>query len=389
MKNSYYYFLLLSLIILLLVASCGKKEAPEPDPQPVTTIMTIVDKSATPATKALYANLWMIRKIAPMFGHHDYSAYGVGWRDVESMSDVRSLCGDYPALLSVDISGAEQGKENNINNIPFSKLRLLIKQCHSRGGVIMICWHQNNPVTGGNAWDNAKAVDKILLEGGDINTKYKEWLGNISDFILSLRDDNNELIPVIFRPLHEHTQTWSWWGSSATTDSEFVNLWKMIVKYLRDTKNVHNLLYAISPQMDSDYGAATTDRLKFRWPGDDFVDVIGMDCYHGTNINAFKSNLSYLSALSTKLMKPAGVTETGIPSGRASDYWTRQIADPVSGVYCSMVVMWRNESTSHAYGPYPGDNSASDFIQMYNSKKLVFEKSLPDMYSMPKNVAIQ
>ncbi len=388
MKNSY-YILMISLIILLFVASCDKKQSPDPDPQPVITNLTIVDKSATPATKALYANLWTIRKIAPMFGHHNYSAYGVGWSDIEGKSDVKTLCGDYPALLSVDISEVELGNENNGGNIPFDKIRSMIKQSYSRGGVIMICWHQTNPVTGGDAWDNSKAVDKILLEGGEVNVMYKEWLDKVATFMLSLKDDNNQLIPVIFRPFHEHTQQWSWWGSSATTISEFINLWRMTVKYLRDTKNVHNLLYAISPQMDTDYGAATTDRLIFRWPGDEYVDVIGMDCYHGTNTKAFKSNLSYLSALSSKLKKPAGVTETGIPSGRASDYWTRQIAEPVSGVYCSMVVMWRNESTSHAYGPYPGDNSAADFIQMYNSKKLVFEKNLPDMYSMPKNVSIQ
>lgn len=380
---------LVCLSLTLTATSCGKSEEPNQEPEPVKTTLTIVDKDATLATKALYANLWFSQKIAPMFGHHDYSAYGVGWRDVEGMSDVKTLCGDYPALLSVDISGIESGKSTNNGDIPFEKMRYLIKQTYTRGGVIMICWHQPNPVTGGDAWDNSKAVDKILLEGGEINTKYKEWLSNVAKFMLSLKDNNNELIPVIFRPLHEHTQSWSWWGSSATTEQEFISFWRMIVTYLRDTEKVHNLLYAISPQMDSNYGTSTTERLKFRWPGDNYVDILGMDCYHGTNTNAFISNLTYLTSLSVTLKKPVGVTETGIPSGRPADYWTKQISTPVKGMYCSMIVMWRNESTSHAYGPYPGDDSAQDFISMYNSKALLFEKDLPEMYSMPDNVSVQ
>jgi len=382
--------LLPSLIILaILFHSCSKTDNPPPLPPPSATNLTIVDKNATQETKALYANLWIIQKIAPMFGHHDYSAYGVGWRDIDGASDVKSLCGDNPALFSADLSGIEQGETVNVNNISVDRLRTLIKQCHGRGGVIMLCWHQDNPLTGGDAWDNTKVVDKILIEGSTINIKYKSWLDNIASFVQTLKDDNGKLIPVIFRPLHEHTQTWSWWGSSATTDNEFIALWRLIVNYLRDTKGVHNMLYVISPQLDLNYGAGTTDRLLYRWPGDEYVDILGMDCYHGTNSSAFASNLAYLSALSTKKKKPAGVTETGIPSGRASDYWTKQILEPVKGVNCSMVVMWRNESETHAYGPYRGDNSAADFIKMYGTKSFKFEKDLPPMYTMPANFEIK
>jgi mannan endo-1,4-beta-mannosidase len=389
---SHFSLFTISLLALSLftlsIASCEKKGNTDPKPEPTKTVLSIVDKNASAATKALYANLWQTQKIAPMFGHHDYSAYGVGWRDIEGKSDVKTLCGDNPAVLSVDIAGIERDSAENGTKIPFEKLRVLIKECHARGGITMICWHQWNPVTGGNAWDNTKAVDKILTNGGEINIKYKVWLDNVARFMTSLKDDKGELIPVIFRPLHEHTQTWSWWGSSATTDQEFIDLWRMIVTYLRDTKQVHNILYAISPQMDGNYGTATLERLQFRWPGDNYVDFIGMDCYHGTNTTAFKSNLAALTQLSFRLKKPAGVTETGIPSGRSSDYWSTQIESPVKETYCSMVVMWRNESTSHGYGPYPGDASASDFINVHSRKSLLFEKDLPAMYTMPDNITI-
>lgn len=385
MKRIFY----IALFAALLFSSCSKDGGSAPDPEPVVTELQIVDKNASASSKALLANLWISQKESAMFGHHDYPAYGVGWRDIEGESDVKSLCGDYPAVLSVDLAGIEKGSSLNGTGIAFDKLRQYIKNSYKAGGVTMLCWHQSNPLTGGNSWDNSKIIDKILIEGGEHNLKYKMWLDNVAAFLLSLKDDNGNLIPVLFRPLHEHTQSWSWWGSSACSDSEFVAFWQLIVKYLRDNKGVHNVLYVISPQMDSDYGAATNERLLFRWPGDEFVDIIGMDCYHGTNTNAFKSNLAYLSALSMRKKKPVGVTETGIPSGRQADYWTRQISAPLQGVLCSMVVMWRNESETHAYGPYRGDNSASDFLSMYNSKSLKFMKDLKQLYNMPEGIVVK
>jgi hypothetical protein len=115
---------------------------------------------------------------------------------------------------------------------------------------------------------------------------------------------------VIFRPLHEHTQTWNWWGRSATTDSEFIAFWRFIVSYLRDTKGIHNVIYAISPQMDEVYDDPV-GRILFRWPGDEWVDLVGIDCYHGRNRKAFESNVKALAEVSERVHKPVGVTETG------------------------------------------------------------------------------
>lgn len=105
-----------------------------------------------------------------------------------------------------------------------------------------------------------------------------------SCFAGELKDDEGKPIPIIFRPFHEHTQTWSWWGASCTTATEFIALWKFTVNYLRDTKGIHQFIYAISPQMDT---VKTEDDFLFRWPGDDYVDFIGMDCYHGLNSTIF------------------------------------------------------------------------------------------------------
>jgi len=345
----------------------------------VTPELLMVDKNATSEAKALYANLMNIHEKGVMFGHHDYPSYGVGWRGDEGRSDVKDLVGDHPAVYSLDMNRIDEKKKE------------FIRQVHSRGGIIMLVWHQNNPLTEspdakypvGTAWDNTKVVDQILKEGSEMNLKYKKRLDDVAEVFHSLKDESGKLIPAIFRPLHEHTQAWNWWGSKATTEEEFIAFWRFIVTYLRDIKNVHNVIYAISPQMDEVYND-TEGRLLFRWPGNDYVDFLGMDCYHGRNSKAFVSNVNAISALAEKLGKPVGVTETGLEKNHTADYWTKDVLPALIGKKCCMVVAWRNDNPNHAFGPYPADNSSADFKIFYESPVTLFESDLPPMYQFPK-----
>lgn len=376
-------FMLLGLSLLLVLSGYasgkGKRlKAPE------KTILKMVDPDATPETKALYANLWCIGLNGVMFGHHDYPSYGIGWRGDKDRSDVKDIVGSHPAVYSLDMAG--------IND---TKIRL-IQEAHKRGGVCMLVWHQSNPLTEGpgkkypvgTAWDNTKVVDQILKEGSPMNLKYKARLDGVAEAFRKMVDEKGRPIPVIFRPLHEHTQTWNWWGSSATTEEEFIAFWRFIVSYLRDTQGIHNVIYAISPQMDAVY-KDTEGRLLFRWPGDEWVDFIGMDCYHGRNTKAFESNVKALVEVRELKHKPVGVTETGLENNHKADYWTQDVLRVLRGEPCAMVVAWRNDNPRHAYGPYPSDVSAEDFKRFAADEWTLLERDLPDMYSMPKNVTVK
>ena len=357
------------------------------DPSPKTTL-SIVDKNATPETKALYANLWKIAQSGFMFGHHDDLWYGRYWYNEPGKSDTKAVCGDYPGVFSVDfgaiMDNRYQSEENAIR-------RRVIIEAYDRGEVITACCHLNNPLTGGDSWDNSRndVVKSILTEGNATRTKYLQWLDRCADFANNLKGSDGRLIPVIFRPYHEHTQEWSWWGKKCTTEDEFIRFWQFTITYLRDTKGVRNFIYAISPQMDEDYGSKVKERLIFRWPGDDYVDFLGMDCYHYSWKQAFKSNLTAMSALSLEKMKPCGVTETGPEGFDWKNYWTDHILACAQGQRVSMIVMWRNkyvgtnESDKHFYSVYPGHVSEADFRTMYNDPTTFFSNDLPDMYKMP------
>lgn len=387
-----------AFLIALVFTGCSKDESPDTgggEPEPgVEATLSLVDENATAETKALYANLWLIQQEGTMFGHHDDLLYGRNWYLEQDRSDIEDIVGDYPAVYSVDfaelIDDRHASAELNEHRIR------TIKEARRRGEVILANAHLNNPLTGGDAWDNTNddVVKEILREGSATNLKYLEWLDRLAAVAHSLVDDQGNLIPVIFRPYHEHNQTWPWWGSKTTTQEEFITLWKFTVDYLTDVKEVHNFIYAISPQLDQ---AGSRADLLFRWPGDDYVDFLGMDSYHGTNTSVFSSNLRNLSLLSKEKMKPAGVTETGIegilgPDGTTyEDYWTKEMGVPLSGKEISMVVMWRNKydpanTGHHFFAPYEGHSSVADFQQFYAMDHTLFSSDLPKMYDMPSDI---
>ena len=358
------------------------------NPNPVASL-SLVDKKATAETKALYANLWDIAARGFMFGHHDDLWYGRYWYNEPGKSDTKAVCGDYPAVFSVDMGPIMDNRYNDKEN---SIRRRVIIEAYDRGEVITMCCHLNNPHTGGDSWDNKsnEVVRSILTEGHATRTKYLQWLDRCADFANNLKGSDGKLIPIIFRPYHEHTQTWSWWGSKCTTEDEFIRFWRFTVEYLRDVKGVHNFIYAISPQMDEDYKGSEMARLTFRWPGDEYVDFLGMDCYHYSWKQAFQKNMAAMSELSLEKKKPCGVTETGPEGFDWTDYWTNHILSCALNQSVSMIVMWRNkyvgsnENDRHFYSVYPGHPSEDDFREMYESPKTFFSKDLPDMYTMPK-----
>lgn len=389
------------LFALVVITGCSKDESPNTsgeDPQPnENPTISLADENATEETRALYANLWAIQQEGTMFGHHDDLLYGRNWLAEQGRSDIQEITGDYPAVYSVDLAEV-MDPESALDPYELNEDRKrTIIEAFERGEVITAIAHLNNPATGGDAWDNSgDAVTKVLQDGSQANIKFKRWLDNLANFAQNLTDANGVQIPLLFRPFHEHNQTWSWWGQNSTTEAEFVELWRFTVDYLKNEKEVHNLIYAISPQLD-DIGSKET--FLFRWPGDDYVDFIGMDSYHGTNTSAFSSNLRNLSQLSREKMKPCGVTETGIEGIRNDNgepydnYWTQEILPAINDREISMIIMWRNEYDPegigyHYYAPFPGHSSVPDFMEFYESSETLFSSDLPEMYKPVSGIEV-
>ncbi len=331
-----------------------------------------------------------------MFGHHDDTVYGLGWNGDADRSDVRSVCGDLPAVISFDLGRLERDSEvKNLDGVTADRIRQEIIRHYQRGGVVSLSWHCYNPLSGRHSWveDNSRELEKqtvaaILAEGGAVNKTFMEWLDHVADFLNSLRTPDGVLVPVIFRPWHEHTGSWFWWGQNLCTTTQFKSLWQLTVNRLRE-RGVVNALYAYSTGLE-----ANGDPEKFmeRYPGDEYIDLLGMDCYCSSSepeaeacrhyIEKVARNVPMLCQLAKEHGKACAITETGYEGIKTADWWTKTLLPAMKPFPLSYVLMWRNahDKEGHFYAPYPGQLSAADFVKFYKDKRTLFAGDLKDIY---------
>jgi mannan endo-1,4-beta-mannosidase len=347
-----------------------------------STYGSLSDKSATLQTQNLYRNLKKTLNEGIMFGHQDDLAYGVGWKYVPGKSDVKELVGDYPAVYGWELGNLELDMKQNLDTVPFDKMKEFIKQAYQRGGVNTISWHFTNPASMKNAWDVTPGGVGAILPGGAKHELYKSWLDKLAAFMLSLKGNNGEAIPVLFRPFHELTGSWFWWGKNECTPTEFKLLWRFTVNYLQHVKKVHNLIYVFNT------GSEFNSKEEFleRYPGDDVVDMVSFDAYQygdPSKDNSFVKDvdkrLGIIDAVANEKGKIAALAEAGYERIPYGEWWTNTLWKAISGHRISYVLVWRNAGLQpsgnwHYYVPKKGDVSEQDFMKFYGLDKTLFQK---------------
>lgn len=349
-------------------------------------VMETVDKNADARVTQLYSFLQDTTQDGIMFGHQDALAYGIGWTyaDEPGACDVHKVCGDYPAVFGSDIGHIETGSSVNIDSVSFELMRQNILRAHKMGAINTVSWHPVNPVTGGTTWDISTRVVEKILPGGAHADIFKNWLTIIGTYFLSLRDDSGDLIPVLFRPYHEHTGNWFWWGNEHCTQEEYIQLWKYTVSYLRDTMQVHNLLYVYSTDK-----VTTEQEYLHKYPGDEWVDVLGADVYDFPHFGVVYSEvmpqtLTVLSQIGKQKNKPYALTETGNICVKPAKWWTKSLLELSKDYGLRWVLVWINIEEAQYYAPYPGQVSAEDFKEFYRNPATVFAGDLPQIFTPTK-----
>ncbi|MDJ1470426.1 glycoside hydrolase family 26 protein [Xanthocytophaga flava] len=350
----------------------------------------LVDSKATKETQALFVNLKQLSKEHTLFGHMHATEYGHGWSGDPDRSDVKSVSGSHPAVIGVDFSGLS-GWPDEVVTKNKELLRKHIVDTYNRGGVVTVAWHFNNPVTPTSFyWKDSVSAPAVkdIIPGGSHHESYKKILQTIADLANTSRGKDGKLVPMIFRPYHEFDGDWFWWGKSHCSQSEFVSLWRFTVAYLRDDLKVHNFLYAFSP----DCKFNTEAEFLERYPGDEWVDLVGMDDYADFgrdghyNLDAGIRKLKVISDYAKKKGKIAAFTETGLESIPNPTWWTETLlkAMKTKDMELAYVLVWRNDTQSptHYYAPYPGHSSVPDFLKFYQDPYTLFEKDLKNIYTL-------
>ncbi len=205
----------------------------------------------------------------------------------------KSVTGEYPSMFALDVA-AVCGYIRNQDDDQLHLVEELTKYA-ARGGVIQAHSHMSCPTmpfTWREGTLNYSQWDELFVEGSELNNSFFEELRITADFF-ELLDKNG--VPVIWRPYHEINGNWFWWGSGRKDGlgNERLNpmyyqkLWKVTYEYFTEERGLDNLIWVYNPHL---LGSAET---MYSYPGDEYVDMVGIDWYTDGDYFAIENNNCY------------------------------------------------------------------------------------------------
>jgi mannan endo-1,4-beta-mannosidase len=212
---------------------------------------------------------------------------------------------------------------------------------------------------------------------------FNAYLDVCADYCLLLQEQN---IPVLFRPFHENSGDWFWWGNSGCEDENnkycpeiFIRIWQYTVEYMYK-KGVHNCIYVYSPNgsdFDNEEKMYTNAFRPYAitYPGDDWVDICAFDDYT-TDESVMRGDIVTVANFAAKHSKIAAASEiTGSPTDPSvTEFLFRSLTDtahlPVNMAY---MLQWTPPSFSpFLVSPTRANSSAANvLIKALNSKNVI------------------
>jgi mannan endo-1,4-beta-mannosidase len=263
-----------SFLILLLLASCPSQPEPVGEPE-------ITDRQLSPNTRRL------LHYLSDQYGKYTISGQmDTAWTENNSMDMIARVYADtgrYPAIKGFDFIGLPQswagygrnqvdeaiewwdGKNRMDGASPAAKLLPDRPKIH---GIVTFCWHWR---TGSKSDFYTNNTDfRIPMSNGKLDIAsaagqtIKSDLDKVAALLQLLKDED---IPVLWRPLHEASGGWFWWGASGP--AACIALWEYMYDYLTNTKRLDNLIWVWNGQNAAWY------------PNPGTVDIVGYDVYSG------------------------------------------------------------------------------------------------------------
>jgi mannan endo-1,4-beta-mannosidase len=348
-----------------------------------------IDSQATPKTKLLFQT--MLKRASEgqpiAFGMQDATLRGVGWVNEKRPSDFEKVCGKFPAIIGWDVGYSTGSGGNYSQKISDTRMAELVREAWEQGAVSSFYWSMTNPMTGGKALDPVTAgTVKSVLPNGDKHSELLKFLDAWVELSQKLRDAKGELIPVIFRPWHEHNQGGGkmegfWWGKGGATEAEYQELWRFTVHYLRDVKQVHNLLYCFAPISWPIRNSAAN--YAYGWPGNEYVDICGLDAYYNPpqkSPETYKStwlvsSLAATVAFAEERGKVPALAEVGDHKGLThDDFWGNLFLKELSlnpkALHIAYAMSWYNAKDKFHFIPDPQSTNKAqrdDFLELMKS----------------------
>jgi mannan endo-1,4-beta-mannosidase len=241
----------------------------------------------------------LLRKIAESYGKTTFS----GQHGLLELGHVRAITGVLPTVVEEDLMDFSPSRVER-QGVPPELVDSLL-ECARAGQIIGCCWHWNAPTglrdTARWPWwrgfyRKATHFDLPAALADPDGADFALLLRDIDAIAVQLRKISDAGIPLLWRPLHEAEGRWFWWGAHGP--GPFKQLWRLIFHRLSEYHGLHHLVWVLTGEHAAWY------------PGDDVVDVVGVDAYPwwrgATLVRRWRRMLARFDGV-----KPIALTEFG------------------------------------------------------------------------------
>ncbi len=274
--------------------------SPEADPAVYEVGAALADPEATDRAKRL------MQYLADMYGEYIISGqYGDRGTNGAEFTAIHDATGEYPAILGLDMieytpSRAAHGSTSFDVNYA--------REFDDQGGIVTFAWHWNAPEkylinTDEVPWwkgfyTEGTNIDLARIMNGEDPEGYDLLLKDIDVIAFQLKRLQTMEIPILWRPLHEASGGWFWWGASGP--EPYKELYQLLFDRLTNYHGIHNLIWVWNGQN------------KDWYPGGEYVDIVGTDIYPGEKVYTSQvSKFNELLKWTGNTRKIAAMTENG------------------------------------------------------------------------------
>lgn len=331
---------------------------------------TLINPNATDSAKRLMTYLCDQYGKTVLSGQQSQEgAYGL-----TNASIWKTTGGMYPAVLGMDLisySPARIEKGDNSSTVIERAIEYWNGE-EGKRGIVTLCWHwcpaARYDKSKSDPWgtfytDKTKFNLARALNGSDPDG-YQMLIDDIDAIAVQLKRLQDADVPVLWRPLHEASGGWFWWGASGA--DAYLQLYKLMYDRLTNVHGLNNLIWVWNGQDAAWY------------PGDEYVDIIGEDIYPGEHVYTSQA-ARFIKALSyTDARKLIALSENGC------------IPDPEQlvrdNIMWSYWCVWEGEFVlkTAGFNTYSEQYTEKDMLKKaYKSDTVVTRKTLPDLRTYP------
>lgn len=239
----------------------------------------LCNPKASKAAKSLYKYLCEIYGEKILSGQYcEEGQYG------KEFQVIKSSTGKTPAILGMDLMNYSP---TNVKNGTVGRTIPYAQDFWENGGIVTFCWHWTVPekyLTGtwySSFYKEHTNIDLAKIMNGEDNEGYDLLMSDIDAIAEELKVLQEEDVPILFRPLHEASGGWFWWGTAGP--EAYQKLYIAMYDKLTKEHGLNNLIWVWNGQDAAWY------------PGDEYVDIIGEDIYPGEKVYTSQA-ASYLNA---------------------------------------------------------------------------------------------